>query len=273
MSDPINFNKAIFEACPTGILAFDQEARIRWLNPALEQMLHLDSAELIGREKEALPDGLHPLVDESDMLHITINGDGERWFHREVRAIGEPGSEQLQIHYYQDISPQVTAQLERDALRNQVAELTITDVLTGLSNRKASLQALAVQVTRSRRYGNPLTLGMVEISLPNTPQAELPDALILTFAHYLRDRLRWADTIGRFADNLFMLVLPETTLADARVLLEKIEAECREGLLNLSDGTPPPQIRYGLADWQKGLDPQRLIDSARQQLEDSTGHG
>ncbi|EGV52870.1 GGDEF domain-containing protein [endosymbiont of Riftia pachyptila] len=270
MSDLINFSKAFFEACPTGMLAFDQDSRICWLNPALEQMLHLDSAELIGKDKQTLPEGLHPLFDESDMLHISINGDGERWFRREIREINDSEPGPLRIHYYQDISNQISTQLERDVLKSQVEELTITDELTGLSNRKATLQALGVQVTRSRRYGNPLTLGIVEINIPNTPEEPVPEALILTFAHYLRDRLRWADTIGRYQSNLFMLVLPETSLADAGVLLEKIVQECHEGALSLPDKTPLPLIRYGLAHWEKGFDPQRLIDSAQQQLEETT---
>ena len=71
----------------------------------------------------------------------------------------------------------------------------ITDALTGMANRKATIQALAAQVTRSRRYGNLLSLGAMRLTHPDLPDIGLPDASILALAHYLRERLRWADIV------------------------------------------------------------------------------
>lgn len=255
----ILFNQALYEACPTGMLAIDDEICIRWVNPALEKMLNLESDELVGKDKNALPQGLHALFDETDILHLSLNGEGERWLHREVKRVADGANHPLRLHFYQDISLQVMAQRENDQLRQQVNDLTITDNLTGMANRKATLQALAVQVTRSRRYGNLLTLGAVRLTHPELPDVPLPDASILNLAQYLRERLRWADIIGRYEDELFLLLMPETSEEDAIRLLEQITQEVREGALSELGDNPLPQLAIGVTAWEKGDDPQRLI--------------
>ncbi len=256
----IQFNQALYEACPTGMLAIDEDIRIRWVNPAFEEMLNLDRDELVGKEKSTLPEGLQALFDETDILHLSLNGEGERWLYREVKQVADGANTPLRLHFYQDISSQVLAQRESDQLRRQVEDLTITDALTGMANRKATLQALAVQVTRSRRYDNLLTLGAMRLSHPDLPDVALPDASILALAHYLRERLRWADIIGRYEDELFLLLMPETSVEDASRLLQQIIDECQEGALTDLGDNPLPQLAFGVAAWEKGNDPQRLIE-------------
>jgi diguanylate cyclase (GGDEF)-like protein len=255
----IHFNQALYDACPTGMLAIDDQVCIRWINPALETMLSLNSEDIIGKDKDQLPEGLHALFDETDILHLSLNGEGERWLQREVKQVSDGANNPLRLHFYQDISPQVLAQRENDQLRRQVEDLTITDRLTGMANRKATLQALEAQVTRSRRYGNLFSLGAMRLTHPDKPDMALPDETILTMAHYLRERLRWADIIGRYENELFLLLMPETSLEDATRILEQIVHECREGALTELGDNPQPQLSIGVAAWEKGNDPQRLI--------------
>jgi diguanylate cyclase (GGDEF)-like protein len=268
MTDPITFGKILFDVCPTGMLVLDRKQSIRWLNPALETMLDLSGKELIGKSKDNLSQDLHALFDETDVLHLTANGGAERWLRRDVRVVNDADDNGLRLHFYQDISSQITAKQECELLRKQVEELTITDELTGLANRRAMLQALATQVTRSRRYGNPLALGAVTINSPGDSMEPLPDASILTFSHYLRERLRWSDTIGRYQDQLFLLLMPETGESDALHLLKQIHQECQDGAMReLPADVPIPWVRVSAVAWVKGDDPQRLIKRALEQLD------
>ncbi len=152
-----------------------------------------------------------------------LNGADERWLRRDVHVLvdrGRRGPAPAFLSRHQ--SPGHGQARSARSLRKKVDELTITDELTGLSNRRATLQALAIQVTRSRRYGNRLTLGAVGISYPGDPTVRLPDVSILSFSHYLRERLRWSDTIGRYEEQTFLLVMPETGEKDAMHLLDQI---------------------------------------------------
>ncbi|MEN8166613.1 MAG: diguanylate cyclase [Pseudomonadota bacterium] len=266
MTAQISFDQSLFDICPTGMLALDQDTSILWLNPALERMLDLSGNELIGKDKNTLPVELHALFDETDVLHLSLNGSGERWLQRHVSATEDGENKPLSVHFYQDISSQVLSMQENDQLRQRVEELTITDELTGLANHRATLQYLSIQVTRSRRYGNPLTLGAVRISDPNDQDHPLPDSTILTFSHYLRERLRWADSIGRYEEGLFLLVMPETSQDDAINLLRQIHQECLNGALEELGKTFIPEIDIAAAAWEKGDDPQKLIRRTLQSL-------
>jgi diguanylate cyclase (GGDEF)-like protein len=258
----ISFNRELFDVCPTGMLAIDSEVCIRWVNPALETMLDLSGEELIGKDKNTLPEGLQALFDETDMLHLSLNGEGERWLQREVRQVVDGENAQLRLHFYQDISQLIQAQRESDQLRRQVEDLTITDELTGMANRRATIQAISAQVTRSRRYGNLLTLGAMRLSHPEQSGDPLPETSILVMTQYLRERLRWADVIGRYEDQLFLLVMPETSIEDAEKLLHQIVEECRGGALEDLGDNPLPELAFGVSEWSKGDDPQRLITRA-----------
>ena len=268
MTDPIAFGQTLFDVCPTGMLVLDHTLSIRWLNPALEKMLDLSGKELIGKSKDNLPQDLHALFDETDVLHLAVNGHHERWLQRDVREVTNVGDSPLRLHFYQDISSQISAKQECELLRKQVEELTITDELTGLANRRALLQALATQVTRSRRYGNPLTLGAVHISNPEKAVKQVSEGTILSFSHYLRERLRWSDTIGRYGDQLFLLLMPETGESDALNLLKQLHQECQDGALReLPDEAPIPVVKVSACAWVKGDDPQRLVKRTLEQLD------
>jgi len=272
MPDPITFNQALYDVCPTGMLALDRTPTIRWLNPALEKMLDLSGKELIGKHKDHLPAELHALFDETDVLHLSLNGSGERWLRRDVREVVDGSDNALRLHFYQDISLQVASRQECEQLRKQVEALTITDELTGLANRRAVLQALSTQVTRSRRYGNLLTLGAVGITHPGDPMLALPEVSILSFSQYLRERLRWSDTIGRFEDQLFLLLMPETAEADAAQLLGQIHQECQAGALKeLPNNAPVPRVAVSACAWSKGDDPQRLLKRTLEMLQAAPG--
>jgi diguanylate cyclase (GGDEF)-like protein len=263
----ISFNRELFDVCPTGMLAIDSEVCIRWVNPALEAMLDLSGEELIGKDKKTLPESLHALFDETDMLHLSINGDGERWLQREVREVVDGVNAQLRLHFYHDISQLILAQRESDQLRRQVEDLTITDELTGMANRRATIQAIGAQVTRSRRYGNLLTLGAMRLSHPEQNGIALPDTSVLVMTQYLRERLRWADVIGRYEDQLFLLVMPETGIDDGKKLLQQIVNECRGGALQDLADNLVPELAIGVSEWSKGDDSQRLIARAIESIE------
>jgi PAS domain-containing protein len=87
------------------------------VNPALETMLDLSGEELVGKDKNTLPESLHALFDETDMLHLSLNGNGERWLQREVREVKDGDNTQLRLHFYQDISQLIQAKQESDHLR------------------------------------------------------------------------------------------------------------------------------------------------------------
>lgn len=258
MTEGLNFQTAWLDSCPTGILLIDADGRIGWVNGKLQEMLELGDETLIGFDKKSLPTDAYQVLFAGDpILHLHSDSGAERWLRCDIHRVEDEQQRPVKIHYYQDISEQMAAQLACDSLRQRVDDLTLTDELTGLANKRALIHALVSQVTRSRRYGNPLSLIMARIDSENG----LDDKTMLVISHSLRERLRWADFIGRYEDNLFMLILPETNHDALLVLRDKILQEVPNSVPNGAF-----TLSLGLAEWQKGFDPRRLIDKALQNL-------
>ena len=265
MKRGLEFQTAWLDTCPTGILMIDAAGRIAWINNTLREMLELGEETLVGFDQKTLPDDAYQALFAGDpVLHLQSDSGVERWLRCDIHKVGDAQQESVNIHYYQDISEQMAAQLACDNLRQRVDDLTLTDELTGLANKRALVHALVSQVTRSRRYGNPLSLIMARIDSKNG----LDDRTMLLISHSLRERLRWADFIGRYEENLFMLILPETNREALQVLRDKILQEVPD---SVSDSLF--SLSLGLAEWQKGFDPRRLIDKALQDLiQDEAAH-
>ncbi len=258
MKEGQQFQTAWLDACPVGILVVDAEENICWINTPLREMLELGDESLIGPARAVLSADAYQVLFAGDtLLHLRSDSAGERWLRCDIHQGEDECQQVVNIHYYQDVSEQMAAQLACDSLRQRVDDLTLTDELTGLANKRALIHSLVSQVTRSRRYANPLSLMMVRVDSDDP----LDGQTMLAISHSLRDRLRWADFIGRYEENLFMLILPETNHEALLVLRDKIVQE-------VPNSVPEGKfsLKLGLAEWQKGYDPRRLIDKALHEL-------
>jgi diguanylate cyclase (GGDEF)-like protein len=164
----------------------------------------------------------------------------------------------MTLRSFTDVSEEEFLREESIRLKQQVEELTLTDELTGLANERAFHRVLNAQVTRSRRYTNPLSLAVVEIDA-ELEETETTSEIILAVSRYLRDRLRWVDLIARWSDGQFMLILPETNAADARNILTKIKNDFTADLLPDSVNNEAIGLNIGISEWQKGNDGRLLM--------------
>ncbi|MCB1857446.1 MAG: diguanylate cyclase [Gammaproteobacteria bacterium] len=252
-------------SCPCGALSLDDQGKIQYLNPALEKMLDISAAQLVGLSPSSacppLPKGL---FEASGLLQLTGPEAGrERWLDCSVHPSG-PG--RAAIHFFVDVTELVTLRRDRLKLQQQVEDLTITDELTGLANQRALNRALSAQVTRSRRYQNPLSLALLEITETNGTQADLSDDTILAASRFLRDRFRWVDVIARWDNNHFVIILPETNHEQAVDLISGISRGFGELELNDLGHHHPLVLRYGIAQWLKGNDTRILMERAAESL-------
>jgi diguanylate cyclase (GGDEF)-like protein len=266
-------NSEFFEtslmSSPCGLLCLDDSGRIQWLNKALEQMLELPAERLLGHTEQTLPYSTHlGLFKGSGLMHLVGPGlSRERWLQC---TVPEQDAASPVSKFFQDVTELVQLRSENQRLLQQVEELTITDELTGLANQRALNRALNTQVTRSRRYQNPLSLAIIELLDPSTPTVPLSDPAILATSRFLRDRLRWVDLLARWDHNHFVVILPETVAQDGIDLLADISKAFGQVSIPESDSHHPLTLCFGLAQWQKGDDARLLLDRAAEDL--NAGH-
>jgi diguanylate cyclase (GGDEF)-like protein len=254
------FETICLQHAPCGMLILDQTGVIVASNRQLHEWLGSTESTLVGQSRQGLEQaGLKALFTEQELAHLAPPGAaGERWLlcsQHETEA-GET------VRFYLDVSSQVRAEEQIALLQQQVEDLTITDALTGLANPRALNRALNSQVTRSRRYNNPLCLVLMELSDTSNPDAALSDDQILAASRYLRDRLRWVDTIARWDHNHFLIILPETHTEDGNALIEKISSEFQEIASEIQADGQTLGLHFGLAQWMKGNDSRMLMDRA-----------
>lgn len=127
----------------------------------------------------------------------------------------------------------------QDALkeRNQrLEELSNTDPLTQLANRRQLMRVLVQEFQRSFRGGHPLSLVMIDIdhfkSINDTYGHQQGDEVLKVLAETLRSQLRDYDLASRFGGEEFAMVLPETDPLHATQVAERI----REVVANLKFG-------------------------------------
>ncbi len=131
------------------------------------------------------------------------------------------------------------------AAEEALAQLRAVDPVTGAGTYAQLKASVDSEIVRSRRYGRPaaaLVLGIDDYQgLRFQLGREKCDALIAGIADKIRASLRGADQLFRMDLGEFVILLPETDLASARIaagrlsqLLQNVIAEGREGSVSVS---------------------------------------
>ena len=107
------------------------------------------------------------------------------------------------------------AQLLLESASERLEELSYTDELTGVANRRAFDQALRAEWQRGSRSGSPLSLILIDIDyfkqLNDSAGHQAGDACLSKIARALRAALpRSIDVLGRYGGDEFAAILPST---------------------------------------------------------------
>ncbi len=129
---------------------------------------------------------------------------------------------------------------------------SIMDQLTGTYNKAYILDVLAKTFSFARRHDQPLAcvfLDLDHFKLVNDTWGHLVgDRVLARVAKTIHDHVRAEDILGRYGGEEFLLVLPNTTLAGARRVADKIIFEL-PGVDFEEDGLPrPATISAGVAE-------------------------
>lgn len=233
--------------------------QIKWVNDCLAASLHTSKDILIGLEMEnATGTVFAPLFEESEQLCLTESSGKTHWLRRENIDIGEA---KLTVQMFRNITEKIKLDEKIKSLMEDVHSLETKDSATGMLNKKAIIQNLESQVSRSRRYENPLSL--LRLTLESPDDSVSLEETLRTIAHGLKDQLRWADQIGMLDKKTFLIILPETSLEVAKELAAKLANDRATFAASDSNWT----IKFGATGWQKGDDPRKLLQRLKQDQE------
>ena len=105
-------------------------------------------------------------------------------------------------------------------------ELSIYDELTGVFSQRYVMYLLENEIHRARRYGTAFTLAQVDIDLflplCDKHGSVVGESVLAEFGQLMRDSMREIDVIGRVGNDEFLLILPNVSLKNALVGLERL---------------------------------------------------
>lgn len=117
---------------------------------------------------------------------------------------------------------------QRQALHQRLAELALTDQLTGLPNRRAWQEGLDRELSRAGRESHPLCVAVIDLDDfkgYNDEHGHLAgDAMLRETARAWRGVLRAGDLLARYGGEEFAVVIPAWPLADAVTVVERLRA-------------------------------------------------
>jgi diguanylate cyclase (GGDEF)-like protein len=132
----------------------------------------------------------------------------------------------------------------------QLELLVWSDVLTGLLNRRGLEEEMSREEARSRRYGTPVAVALLDIEgLKQVNERHGftgGDAMLRAVGTALRSGARDSDIVARIGDDQFVAVLPGAELTGAQVYVDRVRGAARYA--HLPNGSIVPiQLTAGVA--------------------------
>lgn len=153
---------------------------------------------------------------------------------------------------------------ELKAVLVQADEVSHTDALTFLPNRKKIISSLQDEVMFADRYGTPLAISMLDIDhfkkINDTYGHMTGDDVLRKLAMEFREHIRHPDSIGRYGGEEFLVILPHSTIQAAAEQAERLcrhvkslHIESGETKISLTVSIGIAQYKIHEEDWQQFL--------------------
>jgi two-component system cell cycle response regulator len=157
----------------------------------------------------------------------------------------------------QELSARVRSQVRgkryTDFLRNNLdhsLELAVTDQLTGLHNRRYMTGQLGALVSRAVRGGEPVAALMIDIDrfkqINDGFGHDVGDDVLREFAVRLASNVRAVDLPCRYGGEEFVVIMPDTRLADAEKIAERIRLHVAGSPFRTSRGGEPLTVTISI---------------------------
>ncbi len=114
-------------------------------------------------------------------------------------------------------------------------EMASRDDLTLLLNAREFHKRLQIEITRSDRYGHPLSLIFLDVdhfkSVNDSFGHQIGDEVLRAVARILAQRVRPTDHVARYGGEEFAVICPETGLKDAEIMAERIRVGFQDSVV------------------------------------------
>jgi diguanylate cyclase len=166
-----------------------------------------------------------------------------------------------------DVTEVAINRLQLQEANAKLHQISRTDGLTGLLNRKAWEQALRREFKRFQRYQHACSLILFDIDhfkeVNDTYGHTAGDQVIRRTAAMLLEGLRDSDVAGRYGGEEFAVILADTDAAGAKVVAERLRTKIEAASVPYEQHVINYTISLGIAELSEKIsDPTMWIDTA-----------
>ncbi len=161
------------------------------------------------------------------------------------------GKNQALLEMNQDLEARISERTHELAEANtRLAQLAVTDGLTGLYNHRHLHERLTLEIERSARNGLPLSLLMIDVdhfkSYNDRHGHPSGDELLRQLARIMSDGRRANDFVARYGGEEFAIVLVDTPKFTAAQVAEKLRLRVAEYPFEFSDQQPGQHVSISI---------------------------
>ncbi|MDO9576592.1 MAG: diguanylate cyclase [Candidatus Cloacimonadales bacterium] len=166
---------------------------------------------------------------------------------------------------------------ELNSANYKLEQISRTDPLTKISNRRDMIEKIEHEKKRFARNGKPFVLIMVDID--NFKQVndkfghDAGDFVLESIAHLMQSSVRKQDIIGRWGGEEFLLLLPETDVEGGNSLAEKIRRSVSVTPYMISNKKIPITVTLGVSVYDRPMEFEQCIKVADQALYEGKSKG
>lgn len=176
------------------------------------------------------------------------------------RQVSERNRELFQLN--QTLETRVVERTQELSAANQrLEDMAMTDLLTGLPNRRHGMRSLEREWQTARRHETPLACMMIDAdgfkTINDTCGHDAGDEVLRQLSRHLLHGVRSDDIVCRLGGDEFLIVCARTTLDGALTLAEKLRQDVAALRVPAGDGEWCGSISIGVAvrsDAMKGFD-------------------
>ncbi|MBR1157227.1 sensor domain-containing diguanylate cyclase [Bradyrhizobium sp. JYMT SZCCT0428] len=245
----------------------DMNGKRLYISPSIEKLLGWSAAEIISQSAygnlhpghreivKTVLEGLGPDNPTAACEYLTCRKDGTYvWVEAQMSYIADPREPSPEIvAVVRDISKRKAAEEQLMAANERLKELSETDTLTGIANRRRFDDTLAREFNRCQRSKSDLSLLFVDIdkfkSFNDTYGHGAGDDCIRQVADVLVSNLkRPGDLVARYGGEEFAVLLPETGADNAELVAEALcQAIADVGLAHAGSSYGRVTVSIGVA--------------------------
>ncbi len=223
----------VVEQIDDTVVITDHTGTITYANHAFYNDTGYTREEVLGKKPSILKSGRHDAEFYKDLWKTIKQGDVYRGTLINKKKSGELFYEKKTITPLKDNMNNIIGYVSsgkdttmETMMHQEIEHIASTDKLTGIHNRYKFEELFILELERSRRFGYPMSLILIDIdyfkTVNDTYGHDVGDKVLKSLADIIQMQIRKLDVFARWGGEEFLVLAPNTDLANASILAEKM---------------------------------------------------